>query len=126
MLEDLIRDVLWAKAHVLIRGGYMTRPAWRFVRACESEIPIPENLRRLARGHYAEPDLEPERVARVANMDGDDHREGDCCKLGHFGAVCTKCGGRVHRQPVYGGIAELCEGCPEDAHYWHTPGDSEI
>lgn len=117
--RDLIRNVLWAKAHVLIRGGYRTRPAWRFLRACEAfGIPIPENLRRLARGHYEEPDLEPEQPPRQADMDGDEHTTArDCCTI--LGRTCQKCGGFVHVQPVYGALAELCEGCPEDAHYWH-------
>lgn len=116
--RDLIRDVLWAKAHVLVRGGYRTRPAWRYMRALEAEIPIPENLRRLARGHYKE-DLEPEEPPRCSDMDGDEHTTArDCCAI--LGRECRKCGGFVHVQPVYGALAELCEGCPEDAHYWHA------
>lgn len=62
-------------------------------------------------------------MTREANMDGELHVEGECCGEGSIlGRTCTKCGGRLHRQPVYGGVAELCERCPEDAAQWHARG----
>lgn len=54
-LHDLVRDVLWAKAYVLIVGGWKTRPAWRYVRFVKGQIPIPEELSKRARGHYRVP-----------------------------------------------------------------------
>lgn len=52
-LRDLVRDVLWAKAAVPIEGGYKTRPAWRYIRYVKRQVPIPDELARIARGHYA-------------------------------------------------------------------------
>lgn len=126
-LVELVRDLLWARAHVLILGGWRTRPAWRFVRACAPEIPIPDDLRTLARGHYSDRAWAREMMQepvpiRVADMDGDLHSTapGVCsCR-----EVCSRCGDREHYQPVYGGYMTLCEGCPTDSSCWHRPGES--
>lgn len=72
-------------------------------------------IRRLfiARGH----------LPREADMDGELHVEGECCGDGDImGRECRKCGARRHQQPVYGGIADLCERCPEDADHWYPRG----
>ena len=51
-LRSLVRDVLWARARVLVEGGWRTREAWRYIRYVKREIPVPLELIRLARGHY--------------------------------------------------------------------------
>lgn len=52
-LRDLLIDLLWAKAHVLVVGGWKTRPAWQFLRwARAHQRPIPDHLLELQRGHY--------------------------------------------------------------------------
>lgn len=56
MIAELVRDLLWARANVMISAGWKTRPAWRYVRYCarHAGIPIPFHLRRrISRGHYA-------------------------------------------------------------------------
>lgn len=59
---------------------------------------------------------------REACMDGELHVEGECCGENRImGRVCA-CGGRLHQQPVYGGIADLCERCPRDESHWYPLG----
>ena len=61
--------------------------------------------------------------AREAVMDGELHVEGECCDEDSIlGRACPRCGARQHRQPVYGGIADLCERCPADQHQWSPRG----
>lgn len=59
---------------------------------------------------------------REANLDGDLHVEGakDCCHI--LGETCRRCGGFQHGQPVYGGILDVCEHCPDDADFWKPRG----
>lgn len=54
-LSDLVRDLLWARARVMILGGWHTRPAWRFVRyaARHGGPPIASDMyAMISRGHY--------------------------------------------------------------------------
>ena len=63
--------------------------------------------------------------AREANLDGELHVEGECChERSILGMTCRAdgCGGRVHRQPIYGAIMEVCERCASDRPIWHTRG----
>ena len=46
-------------------------------------------------------------------LDGELHTtEKECCSIFH--RICKKCGGFVHRQPAFGCIMEVCEGCDGD------------
>jgi hypothetical protein len=58
--------------------------------------------------------------AREANMDGELHVTGACCIDSIMGDDCPKCGGILHQQPVYHGIADLCEVC--DIDVWEPFG----
>lgn len=126
-LRELVRDLMWARARVLIEGGWRTRPAWRYIRALEAEIPIPDELRARMRGHYTDREYQREVMQepvpiRVADMDGDEHStEPGACSCRD---VCRECGGRCHTQGIYGGLMRLCEDCPVDSGYWHAPGAS--
>lgn len=53
-------------------------------------------------------------------MDGELHVEGECCGEDDImGRECPRCGGRLHQQPVYGGIANNCEVCGD---HWFPRG----
>lgn len=64
--------------------------------------------------------MSTEILPRWTVMDGEYHVEGDCCRPGDgLGRTCRVCGSRVHTQPVYAGIFEVCERCND--HDWQ-PG----
>lgn len=65
---------------------------------------------------------------KYLNMDGELHstegsgdNERDCCTI--LGKQCFRCGGFVHGQPVWSGIAESCENC--DAKDWADEPDPQ-
>ena len=62
-------------------------------------------------GHPHSPPYEP----GVWVVDGERHVVGssDCCSGGIAGK-CRKCGGRLHMQPVYGGVCYWCEQCGDE------------
>jgi len=58
--------------------------------------------------------------AREADLDGMLHVEGgSCCRPA---GPCRACGGRRHIQGAFGGMLEVCEGCPRDAEQWRPAG----
>jgi len=63
---------------------------------------------------------------REANLDGTLHVTGACCdeEDSILGRTCTVpgCGGRVHVQPVYGGLLDVCERCERDQWAWSPRG----
>lgn len=66
-------------------------------------------------------------VARNAevDLDGTLHVRGACCdEHSILGEVCRRpgCGGRVHVQPIYGGLWEVCERCEVDRASWRPRG----
>lgn len=65
------------------------------------------------------PDARGERL-RWTQIDGDYHTtRRDCCSpVWEPFNPCRKCGGFVHVQPVYGGLADSCEIC--DAANWRS------
>lgn len=63
-------------------------------------------------------------AAREINIDGELHVTGACCVDAIMGHDCPKCGGTVHQQPVYHGIADYCENCDADA--WSPFGTYDV
>lgn len=81
-------------------------------RTASMNLPRPANLRQARMDAV---DSVRARLTRWIVLDGEYHVERDCCSPdGGLGKVCGKCGGRVHTQPVYAGLAEACEGCDTD------------
>ncbi len=64
---------------------------------------------------------------KVFNLDGIWHIVGNegCCWGACGGLKTCKCGGLIHRQPVYGGIMDVCDICEVDNFCKQTPYPSQ-
>jgi hypothetical protein len=136
MSQEAMENAMEKEAMRKIEGMRMidyrcpTHGAFRVAVTRERELPAEMDCQMIDR-----PDpmthrrcAEPSPLAvprRETCMDGDLHIEGECCGedsiLGH---ACAGCGGRVHGQPVYGGIEYRCEGCEFDRCLWAPRGSS--
>jgi hypothetical protein len=60
-----------------------------------------------------------------ADLDGTLHVAGECCGEGSIlGRVCRRpgCEGRLHVQPICGGLCEVCERCEVERDHWRPRG----
>jgi hypothetical protein len=105
VLEELILALFDGRAVVLIAGAWRSHLAWDYLEA-----------RGYKRFDVRECRRDP--TPRTADLDGEIHTEGECCKSW---SPCPRCGARQHTQGIYGGLMTLCERCPADADYWRAP-----
>lgn len=124
-LSDLCRDIMWARARVLVEAGWFPGVGARYIVAC------PHSTDGIDTRHTKDTMFDWSNTAweaepgdrRIVDLDGEDHIAGETSCCSH--QKCRRCGGRVHTQGAYGCLLEVCEDCPADAHLWRllTPAD---